>query len=306
MSNNENRDAWMTLYFIPSPKGIDWSSPTALARDIVINKLSFDNRFMGHVNIELDYYNDENEHVHFITGMTASKLNAIPLLLKEKIGLGIVFHSFPGKLEDKEELLPEFSWRLKKGNKAINFAKFKINNSTAKRVEKYYKEYEAHDLQSYYGLVNSPLHGEGSGCSAFGASFLDVAGLLEEEHKKHWTNCVKVPHKLAGNPIKNNKISFLNIALGQHSWASNNEDHHEIFFWDPDLMHRWVEKKIKEHQDGMSTFALERKENSLGVVYDVTHKETPNGPIFKDTDEQGKPVSKLPDVSAQSNVSKYS
>lgn len=302
MSNN---DAWMTLYFIPSPKGINWSTPTTLARDILKNKLSRDNRFMGHVNIELDYFNDDGEHIHFITGMAASNLNAIPLLLKQKIGLGIVFHSFPGKLEDKHELKPEFDKRFKTGNKSINFAKFKINKTTAQRVEQYYADYAANDIQNYYGLVNSPLHGEGSGCSAFGASFMDVAGLLEEEHRKHWTHCVKVPHKLAGDPIVDNKVSFLNIALGQHKWASSDEDHHEIFFWDPDLMHTWVEEKIKEHHNSMSTYTLEKKDNSTGVVFDVTHKETPTGPIFKETNEKGKPVSKLPDVSQKSNVWKY-
>lgn len=301
-----SKDAWMTLYFIPSPKGINWESPTTLARDILKNKLARDNRFMGHVNIELDYYNEQGKHIHFITGMVASNLNAVPLLLKEKIGLGVVFHSFDGRLEDKEELRPEFERRFEKGNEAINFAKFKINNKTAQRVEHYLAEYAAHDIHSYYGLVNSPLHGEGSGCSAFGASFMDVAGLLEEEHYKHWTHCVKVPHKLAGNPIKENKVSFLGLVFGQHRWATDNEDHHEIFFWDPDLMHKWVQEKIQEHHDSMSTYALEKKGNSTGVVFDVTHKETPEGPIFKKVEQKsGKPFSRLPDPSEQSNKYKY-
>lgn len=301
-----SKDAWMTLYFIPSPKGLNWDSPTSLARDIVKNKITLDSRFMGHVNIELDYHKEDGEHVHFVTGMVASNLNAPALLFKEKIGLGIVFHSFDGRLEDKEELKPEYDRRLSKGNKAINFVKFKINNLTAQRVEKYLEEYTQSDISNYYGLVNSPLHGEGAGCSAFGASFMDVAGLLEEEHKKHWANCKKVPHKLTGNPVKDNKVNFLGLLFGQHSWATEDEDHHEIFFWDPDLMHRWVEMKLGQFHPDESEFYLEVKKNSTGIVYDVTHKETPTGPIFKRTCEEGKPFSNRPKVKEdQSNKYKY-
>lgn len=300
-----SKEAWMTLYFIPSPKGINWESPTTLARDILKNKLARDNRFMGHVNIELDYYKDNGEHVHFITGMVAANLNAPILLLRDKIGLGIVFHSFDGRLEDKEELKPEFDRRMSIGNKAINFAKFKINNSAAQRVEKYLADYAAADVQKYYGLVNSPLHGEGSGCSAFGASFMDVAGLLEEEHRQNWTHCVRVPHKLAGNPIMKNKVSFFKLLFGKHRWAKENEDHHEIFFWDPDLMHTWVEGKLSSFSEGMSEYSIEKKGNSTGIVFDMSHKETPDGPIFKRTSDEGKPFSRLPDATEQSNRYKY-
>ncbi len=302
-----SKEAWMTLYFIPSPLGLNWETPTALARDILKNKLAiYDNRFMGHVNIELEYTNDDGEHVHIHTGMTGATEQAPKLLLKDKIGLGIVFHSFPGRLESKEELAPEYKKRFKKGNKAINFAKFKVNHKTAKRIEEYIADYTIHDIHNYYGLVNSPLHGEGAGCSAFGASFMDVAGLLEEEHKQHWTNCVKVPHKLLGNPVLENKVSFLGLAMGQHSWATDDEDHHEIFFWDPDLMHKWVEMKLNEYHPDSSEFSLEVRGNATGIVYDVTHVETPTGPIFKRTCEEGKPSSNLPKVKEeQSNKYKY-
>lgn len=302
-----SKDAWMTLYFIPSPLGLNWDSPTTLARDIIKNKLAFyDNRFMGHVNIELDYTNNKGEDIHIHTGMTGATEQAPKLLLKDKIGLGIIFHSFPGRLESKEELVPEYKKRLKKGNKAINFVKFKINQETAKRIEQYIAEYTAQNIYSYYGLVNSPLYGEGAGCSAFGASFMEVAGLLEEEHKLHWSNCVKVPDKLTGNPVHANKVSFLVLALKQHSWATDDENHHEIFFWDPDLMHRWVEMKLAQYHPDESEYFLEIKKNTTGIVYDVTHKKTPTGPIFKKTDTDGKPISNLPKVKEEhSNSYKY-
>lgn len=301
-----NKDAWMTLYFIPSPKGLNWDNPTALVRDIVKNRISLDNRFLGHVIIELDYYNEKNEHIHFITGVSSNLLNTPSLILKDKIGFGIIFYSFDGYLENKEKLKHELAQRFQKGNKAINFAKFKINISTAKRAEQYLSEYSKHDISNYFGLVNSPLHGEGAGCATFGASFMDVAGLLEKEHKKHWSNCIKVPDKLIGNPIHENKVSFLGLLFGQHSWATKDEKHHEIFFWDPDLMHRWAEMKLGQYHPDESEYSLEVKKNSTGVVYDMTHKETPTGPIFKRVGKDGQPFSNLPNVKEeQSNKYKY-
>ncbi len=43
----------LTLYFIPSPIGIDWSTPANLAWSALKNRLSFQSRFMGHVFIEV-------------------------------------------------------------------------------------------------------------------------------------------------------------------------------------------------------------------------------------------------------------
>lgn len=304
------KDASLTLYFIPSPYGLNWESPTKLARDILKNyavkgRFGHTRRFMGHVNIELDYTNDQGEHINILTGMAASDLNAVPLLLKKKIGLGIIFHSFPGKLETKEELIPELDEYFKKGNSKINFAKFKINTETAKRIENYIAEYKKNDIWNYYGLVNSPLHGEGSGCSAFGASFIEVAGILQEEHKQHWANCVKVPHKLLGAPVFDKKVSFFEILLGSHEWANESEDHHELFFWDPDLMYNWVENCLSQKITTANEYTVESIQNTKGLVFDFTTHKTPEKPIFRKVGENNSPVSKLPDFNEKSNYYKY-
>ncbi len=304
MTENANSTALLTLYFIPSPYRIDWSTPTSVAKDIVKNKLSFHRRFMGHVNIELDYENDEGKPVHILTGMAASKLNAVPLLLKKQIGLGILFHSFPGKVESKEELVPELDSYFEKGNEAINFVRFKINRDTAKRVEEYVATYVKENVGQYYGLVNSPLHGEGAGCSAFGASFLDVAGILEDEYKKAWTHNLKVPHSLAGAPITNKKTSFFKLLLKKQKWSDGSDDHHEIFFWDPDLMHKWVEEKLAGHNKTTNPFEIVNIKNSRGLEIDVTTAHTPTAEIFKH-DYKKSGIAKSPDLENQSNFSKY-
>ena len=79
--------AKLTLLFIPSPFGLNWESPSKLARTIIMNKYSFQPRFMGHVNIDIKFINHRGEKDHFLTGMVAANLNAVPLLLKKKMGL---------------------------------------------------------------------------------------------------------------------------------------------------------------------------------------------------------------------------
>jgi hypothetical protein len=188
----------MTLYFIPSPYGLNWESPSKLAKGILKNKLLPGSRFMGHVNIELDYQDPEDGKVHILTGMTQKKMNAPKLLFKEKYGLGILYHSFEGRLESIEELTPELNKYFKRGNKKINFVKYKLNLSVCRRIRDYVAQYTKNGHDRYYGLYNKPLHGEGAGCSAFGASFLEVAGILEEEHHLHWSQKRKNTKKTCG------------------------------------------------------------------------------------------------------------
>lgn len=291
--------AKLTLYFIPSPKRIDWTTPTSLARTILTNKLSLKKRFMGHVNVELEY-NEKGEKKHFLTGMSAAKLNAVPLLLKEKAGLGILFHSFQGRLENKEELIPELDSYMKEGNKSINFVEFDINLETAKRVETYLQLFKKKKLDNYYGLFNSPLHAEGAGCSAFGASVLEVAGILDDEMKKAWTRCFKVPHSLAGTPLSENKTSFFHLLFKKHVWSDGKDAFTEIFFWDPDLMHAWVEENIlKEKSEVVS------KNNSRGLRFDCTNFAAPTRPIFKHIEDHQSVESVAPDIRLKTNIDKY-
>ncbi len=301
-----NDSASFTLYFIPSPFGLNWDNPTSLARDIVKNyivqgRFGYTKRFMGHVNIELKY-KDGDRDVHILTGMTAAKLDALPMLLKDKVGLGIVFHSFPGRLETKDELEAELDNYSLKGNKSMNFCEYQIRTEMAQRIEEYITEYKDKDLGRYYGLYNSALHGEGAGCSGFGASFIDVMGIISQEHKENWANCVRVPHKLIGPPIKKNKVNFLNILTSKHEWAKKEDEHHEIFFWDPDLMYQHTQKKLENES---SEFKIIKKKNVSGLQYDLTQNEVPKRKIFKKFNQSGEVESFEPQLEDLSNFSKY-
>jgi hypothetical protein len=300
-------NATLTLYFTPSPLGLDWSTPSKLARDIVKNyavksRFGHTKRFMGHVNVELKY-KDDNENVDILTGMTAANLNALPLLLKDKIGLGIIFHSFPGRLESNEEIIPELAQYAEHGNKKMNFCRYRINLEMAKRVKQYIDIYKEHNMGRYYGLYNSALHGEGAGCSGFGASFLDVMGIINDEHRTHWANCVHVPHSIAGKPITKNKVNFLSLLFKDFEW-SDKEDHHEIFFWDPDLMYQDTQRRLQKGSIPTNA-SIVMFDKTQGLEYDITDINPPTDPIFKRFNAEGDISSFPPELEKVSNINKY-
>lgn len=272
----EKEFAILTLYYIPSPFGIDWTSPTSLARSIIKNKFGFKKRFMGHVNIELEYSDGTSS---FLTGISGNTKSSPKLLLKDGMGLGILYHSYDGGLEDEKELNVELGKYFNKGNKSINFSRYKINLEAANRIEKYLSIIKEKNLDRYYGLINNPLRGEGSGCSAFGASFLRVAGIMTDEYQKNCSHNVTLPSNLCGSPLRKNKVNFLKMLTNQYNWGDPEIDH-TLHFWDPDLMHTWVQKKLTEHNQN-SDFKIVNIDNSKGIEYDCTQIPCPKGDIFK-------------------------
>lgn len=250
----------LTLFFTPSPLGFNWSSPRSLAISAVKNKLTLKKRFMGHVYIGLKGTLSSGEEIEFVTGMKAKKLNAVPLIFFKGYGLGVLFHSFDGHLESKEDIWPEMQNLAKKGD--LTFAHFKLPANAIDHLYRYYKEYKENDIGRYYGFVNRPLFGEGSGCSAFGASFLTTLGLMNDELKKSWSDTIKIPLDLAGPPVSTSRVNFFKILLNGKSWAQE-KPYQQLDFWDPDKMHRWV---LTNYQN--KTFPLDNWYNAKGISLD--------------------------------------
>jgi len=264
----------LTLYFIPSPIGIDWSTPANLAWSALKNRLSFQSRFMGHVFIEVQC-GDQRD----MAGMASGRFDYINQVVIEGRGLGVLYHSFVGRIEDPKEIEKEIQ-ELAQSGERLNFAKFILNQGQCQRAMTYMKEYREKNLGKYYGLVNRPLYGEGSGCSAYGASFLEVTGLLDEEIKKFWSNSVRIPVEFAGPPLRKEKVNILSLMFNAGRWALEKEPHHLLTFWSPDQMYQWVQHKIeKATQD--KTYMVNNLQSAKGVVYDKSHLESPAGPIWK-------------------------
>lgn len=275
----------LTLYFYPSPNGLDWSSPTAITWSVLANQFSKFNRKIGHVHVEL-----RSNDTHLITGMAqATKIEEKKLLFWENIGLGILFHFFKGELEDHHDSHIEIQERAKVGN--LSFLKILLSRESFERAHQYLSDYKNNGQGRFYGLANNPLNAEGGGCTAFAMSFLQVTGLMHDEFKKHWSRYIRVPEKLLGgkyhhreffghnspktavnsDEVKYRRVRFLKLLFEPSTWAHPHEPHRDIFFWDAELMHAWV-MGIHDGQitSSLTELKLEQLHNAKGIILDMT------------------------------------
>lgn len=260
----------LSLFFIPSPKGMDWSSPSNLAKSALMNKISFEPHFMGHVWVELKCGQN-----HDLTGMVGQNFDYLSQLLLNNRGLGILYHSFDGRLEDKKDIEAEREGYYKNGG--INFVKFKLNEGQCQRATQYLAEYRKNNVGRHYGLANRPRFGEGAGCTAFGSSFGDVLNILDQDMKESWSYSVNIPLELAGPPVREEGVSLFKVMFNSGSWADEKAPHKRLTFWDPDKMYKWVKEKVAKKQAG---YTVEKIQNIEGVVFDKSHIPAPAEPIW--------------------------
>ena len=248
----------LTLYIYPSPFGVDWRSPHHLARSVILNSASLLPRTIGHVTVEIKNEDPANPERYF-AGMSSHNdaLNR-RLIFLENLGLGVLFYRYPGYLEGVEKLDPEKEKRLQRGN--FSFVRFLLSRESFERVRLYLQEYQKHEVGKYYGLPLRPRHKEGAGCSAFAASFVEVAGLMNDEFRKHWSDQVRVPEAF----LKNVSILRLLTPFSKSlKWAKPEEPGRDVHFWDPDMMHAWTKKR---ESDAAMKVIFEK--NTRGILVD--------------------------------------
>ena len=111
------------------------------------------------------------------------------------------------------------------------------------------------------------------------------------EFRAGWTRFRRVPKQYLGGDLNGGKkISIFGLAVDPESrWAAPNEDYKEIFFWDPDMMNRWVKYMYGEILAGRADLGYptvtERTQYGYGLRIDLSSLPTPRGPIWlHDTD----------------------
>jgi hypothetical protein len=257
----ESKGNYLSLYFIPSPYGVDWSNPRSVLLSNVRNQFSFKPRKLGHVNVHLKCESETEE----LTGMYSPQMNSKTQILINGAGYGILWHSFPGALEEKELLQLELPNYISENR--LSLVRLKISSSVCKKLKNYLSEYKSQNFQKSYGLFNRPRLKEGAGCSAFGVSFLDIANLLQQETKE-WQVQLNISEALLGAPVRDEYIPVWRI-YNTKSWAQENEPHKKILFWDPDKMHAWTLKNKNTEIAGVP-----------GYYKDLSDIEADNSPIW--------------------------
>ncbi len=263
----------LTLYLYPSYYGLSWSSPAALTRSTVLNTIpdifTKNGISIGHLSVEVNCQAEGGEPARRMASA----------MTKEKIGLGLLFHDFKGALEAPERIDKRLGKRARHGH--VAFLTYKINPGTCHRLLRYYDEYRAKGYDQHYGLPNRPRYGEGAGCSAYGASYLELGGLLTEEQRGAWMKTLDVPLKYVGGPETGRKERLVKLLfpLRRTRWAQGEETSKTVAFYDPDSMYGWIMGKVRAH-DAASDYQLKTLGRSYGIVFDATGVPTPDGPLW--------------------------
>lgn len=274
----------LTLHFMRSPLGINWNTPWTLSMSTVKNQLvPFSKKraySISHVFVEV---NCASNGRHIKRGMTsATTTEERDLVFKQHYGLGTMFHFFKGNLEKEEQI--ERDLAPYDGSKRKATLNIKVSAKTCERMLAYADEYEEKGYgKMYSGLQADPLKGEGSGCSAFGVSFMRVGGLMDD-FTQEWKTIIDVPNRFIGGPMTGNKVKLGYILSHPGAKWSNKEPHFHLEAWNPEKMHAWVKKTYAEVRNGTYEgkwpVEVSRYKNTREVTLDMESRETPEGSFW--------------------------
>ncbi len=271
----------LTLFTMPAPRKIDWSSPRSLLTSAVTNNLTFQHRShkhaIGHVFIQLSH---EGRKELIITGSVPSpEDDSSAKVLKKGYGLGILFSDMAGRLEKTEDLQAEIVDRFESGR--IAYIRFKLSEANYDRLRKFLDIYRKRGYGNNYNGLNRPREGLGAGCSAFGMAFVEVAGLLHPVWKEKWPISVRIPNTLIGGPLTGNKVSPWKVVKAG-KWAKESEPHRVLSLYEPYNIYEWIlEEWRRENTQKSGRVKLLKRKNAFGLEYDCTHVAPPEEPMFQ-------------------------
>lgn len=277
----------LTIYVIPPKVRYDWTSPRTLYKSYYKNSLRCffkkDSYTIGHAFVKLQ--TGETGEEIFAGMRIASKKEHKELVFRQHYGLAILGADTKGKLESAKELERTVSRFSRKGDLA--FMTFFINDEAADRMISFFDAYRTeaengdHNGLRYGGAFYPRYKGEGSGCTAFVVSFLDLAGILKDEYDK-WLVRFDIPMSLIGGPYNNNKEVRLRDIKRTDNWigdADNVTDSHEhLEIYDPALMFDWILEKWREQEDleDMTLIPLQLQQ-ARGIMIDAVTIPVPPG-----------------------------
>ena len=273
------RSQTLTLYALPSPHRINWKTPHHLVLSIANNfltkkKHSYSLRAMGHIVVELK----KNDSV-ILTGMVPNKnKDLFKSIFAEEYGLGVLFKLIEGHLEKKEILIPEIESRTKTGK--VAFITFNINDSSYFYLKNYIDSFRRLGYDKLYNGKNDPRHGEGSGCSAFGMSFLELINALEPEFSREWVTDKAIPNKLIGGELTHSKVSILKVFFS-FGWAKDKQPHTHLKLYNPGLIYSWIEKKYNDELiNKLGKYRISTINLAKGIILDYQQICKPQFPMF--------------------------
>jgi len=270
--NNEQNE--ITIYVIPSLLPIDWSNPSLLFRTTEVcylNAITRKNYYIiGHTIARIT---SPMLPSPYYIAMSGKKLMEKPeLLLIKKIGFGALGATIQGHIESEKDIKRGIETYSKRN--MVAYIKFRISNQAVQRLLEFTSGYQAKTMNGYaacdlYNGATWPRNeNEGSGCSAFGMSLLDVAGVLPAESNQ-WCVNVKIPMNLIGGECNNNKKIKIGTILRTKSWYEGpgleGVDFVIYRTYDPALIFNWIRNKQSQND---SIFKSDIENGITGLVVD--------------------------------------
>lgn len=278
----------ITLYAMPTMLPLDWNSPSSLYKSMLqvyLKTFSMkDNYLLGHVAVRLTSPLLEKP---LYTAQSSKKWQErIDLVLKQRVGFGILGAPLEGRIEPAEEIQHKLS--VYRERNKLAFITLRINKIAMSRIIRFYHEYQnkispEYSASDFYGGAFWPrYHNEGAGCSTFAFSMLDLGNLIPEEAQQ-WKIEVKIPMNIIGGEFNNGKKIKNRTIKRTTSWYEgegvNNVDYAEYFVWDPAYIFEWV---LQRHQNDDYTDYQRTFENAVpGLYKDARNVQiNPGDPIF--------------------------
>lgn len=252
----------LTIYTIPAPVEFDWSSPSSLLnsfkRGFIVNFIQGGDYVLGHMFIKLT---TPLRPLPVYKGMaSASKKQQKQLVLKEKIGLGILGIDLDGKMETGEKL-EQIIRKYSKINRLAAIT-YRLSESSTIRILDFIEKFSTanetgHRQNVHYGGAFWPLfEDEGAGCSAFAVAMLELAGLSDKK-EQIWEVEIDIPMSLIGGMLNPSNIVTMKNISRINNWhpgtGEANVDFVPFRIYDPTLVYNWIldqlnSKKITENR----------------------------------------------------------
>ncbi len=291
-NNQEENKHEITLYIMPSMHPLDWSSPASLyksMKECYLKTIGLpDNYLLGHMTVRLESPILEKPLV--IAQTSGSVQEKTDLVLKKKVGFGIMGAALTGRIESEKEI--EHKLKVYARRQKLAFLKYRINEKAMKRVVTFIDQYkqkinDKNAACDFYGGAFWPRYKyEGGGCSTFGIALLDLINALTPDAEK-WKMELKIPSKLIGGEFfdgRKVKNTTIKRAKKWHEGDGKlNEDYVKYLAYEPSIMFNWIVEN-KENKD--SSYVYTEENGVPGLIIDkqdATFDE--NEPLFIDRPE---------------------
>ncbi len=290
----EGRDSVheLTLYVMQPVVPLNWDSPSSLYKSVrkgsVAKILRHRQYLIGHMAVKLK--TPLLDTLHFSAMASASAKEKKRLLVKDKIGMGIIGIPLKGKIETADEIRQTLRHYARLGK--IGYIRYLISEEAALRslafIRAFRESREGYPPPAcFYGGAFWPgYEHEGAGCSAYGMMMLDLSGISGPE-QENWMVKVGIPKKLIGGGLNNQRqITRRDLAKAE-AWcpavAGSADECVPFGIVDPCRVYQWILHCRKAgNQVDFSVYKPEMTEGIPGLVRDCRHiVPSVSEPIFK-------------------------